>query len=152
MRFAKQTRFHGLTPGKNLKITVTVTSDNPLVDKGSCTVTTNSLFADLKDGDTAELRYARHLQNLDQASELSEDITKAVQTRDIDFAGDADDEWKALYGDLGFTPVRNSNLEQLEGAETGSATGVYPVIMTCRWTSPAMRGSFSRFPPGKCCC
>ena len=128
MRFAKQTRFHGLTPGKNLKITVTVTSDNPLVDKGSCTVTTNSLFADLKDGDTAELRYARHLQNLDQASELSEDITKAVQTRDIDFAGDADDEWKALYGDLGFTPVRNSNLEQLEGAETGSATGVYPVI------------------------
>ena len=49
MRFAKQTRFHGLTPGKNLKITVTVTSDNPLVDKGSCTVTTNSLFADLKD-------------------------------------------------------------------------------------------------------
>ena len=128
MRFAKQTRFHGLTPGKNLKITVTVTSDNPLVDKGSCTVTTNSLFADLKDGDTAELRYARHLQNLDQASELSEDITKAVQTRDIDFAGDADDEWKALYGDLGFTPVRNSNLEQLEGAETGSAAGVYPVI------------------------
>lgn len=128
MRFAKQTRFHGLTPGKNLKITVTVTSNNPLVDKGSCTVTTNSLFADLKDGDTAELRYARHLQNLDQASELSEDITKAVQTRDIDFAGDADDEWKALYGDLGFTPVRNSNLEQLEGAETGSRGGVYPVI------------------------
>lgn len=36
---------------------MTVTSDNPLVDKGSCTVTTNSLFADLKDGDTAELRY-----------------------------------------------------------------------------------------------
>lgn len=33
MRFAKQTRFHGLTPGKNLKITVTVTSDNPLVDQ-----------------------------------------------------------------------------------------------------------------------
>ena len=128
MRFAKQTRFHGLTPGKNLKITVTVTSDNPLVDKGSCTVTTNSLFADLKDGDTAELRYARHLQNLDQASELSEDITKAVQTRDIDFAGDADDEWKALYGDLGFTPIRNDKLGQIEGAETGSAAGVYPVI------------------------
>lgn len=61
-----------------------------------------------------------------KASELSEEITKAVQTRDIDFAGDADDEWKALYGDLGFTPVRNSNLEQLEGAETGQRGGGLP--------------------------
>lgn len=84
MRFGQQARFKNknLTPGADLTITVEVTCENRLVDSASGTLTANSLFAEVRGGDTAVVTYARHLQNLDTASRLPDSITRAVQEQD----------------------------------------------------------------------
>lgn len=120
MRFSEQPRFKGITPGKNIKVTVTVSCEDPLIDATSRTVLTNSLFADLVNGNTAVIKYGRHLQNLDVGSGVSADITNAFQKRSIDFRSDLEDEWNALYGDLKFKPIQNDNLVLFENSNNSA--------------------------------
>ncbi len=136
MRFGQQSRFKDLTPGKNLKITVTVSSDDPLIDSASRTVKTNSLFADLENDNTAVVSYGRHVQNLDSASGLPDTITQAVQRQDIDFSADGDDEWQTLYpktnrqDEVRFRPISNKNLTLFENENISTIPGqeMYSVI------------------------
>ena len=53
--------------------------ESRLVDSVTGTLTTNSLFAEVRDGNTAVITYARHLQNLEKASGLPASITRALQ-------------------------------------------------------------------------
>ena len=70
-RFSQQRRFRQLTPGSDLTLKVEVESDSRLVDSVTGKLTTNSLFAEVRDsGTTAVVTYARHLQNLDEGSGL----------------------------------------------------------------------------------
>lgn len=155
MRFGEQSRFKNLTPGSNLKITVTVSSPDPLVDSGSESVTANSLFADLAyagDGKTATavVNYGRHLQNLDTASGVTDVVTQAEQRRDIDFASDLEDEWQVLYGDRSFTPIKNDNLTSFVNknvSETGTQE-FYSVIYDLPIRVRSDGGLFQRVSTG----
>ena len=70
-RFSQQRRFRQLTPGSDLTLKVEVESDSRLVDSVTGKLTTNSLFAEVRNGGTtAVVTYARHLQNLDEGSGL----------------------------------------------------------------------------------
>ena len=108
LRFGQQTRFKDLIPGENLTVTIRVKdTSNDQIQGTSKTVTTNSLFAEVRDrtgglggadGRTAVIKYGRHLQNLEEASGLNRGtvrntpvITAAVQERDIQFKSDESD-------------------------------------------------------------
>ena len=131
LRFGQQDRFKDaktsehLIPGENLTVTIRVkdTSNNQ-IQGTSKTVTTNSLFAEVRDhgtgglggtdGRTAVIKYGRHLQNLDwKDSGLKNEktqnkvITAAVQERDIQFKSDESDSWGELYPQLNFVPLVN---------------------------------------------
>mgnify|MGYP000066287493 FL=1 len=118
LRFGQQDRFKDaktsehLIPGENLTVTIRVkdTSNNQ-IQGTSKTVTTNSLFAEVRDrtggiggtSRTAVIKYGRHLQNLDlESSGLKKEadskkvITAAVQERDIQFKSDESDSWCPL--------------------------------------------------------
>ena len=89
----------------------------------SYTRKTNSLFryAEGTPAGTALIAYGRHLQNLDEASHVSDTITRAVQVSDLSFADDTADneDWYSFYRDDTFTPVSYTHLqEQLEEALT----------------------------------
>ncbi|WP_443665258.1 type II secretion system protein, partial [Dysosmobacter sp.] len=129
-RFGQQDRFkdaktgNHLIPGENLTVTIRVkdTSNNQ-IQGTSKIVTTNSLFAEVRDnasglggadGRTAVIKYGRHLQNLDwKDSGLKNEktqnkvITAAVQERDIQFKSDESDSWGELYPQLNFVPLVN---------------------------------------------
>lgn len=117
LRFGQQERFDKLIPGENLTVTIRVkdTSNNQ-IQGTSKTVTTNSLFAEVRDhgtgglggtdGRTAVIKYGRHLQNLDlESSGLKKEadskkvITAAVQERDIQFKSDESDSWGCSLSD-----------------------------------------------------
>ena len=51
-RFSQQRRFRQLTPGSDLTLKVEVESDSRLVDSVTGKLTTNSLFAEVRDGGT----------------------------------------------------------------------------------------------------
>lgn len=114
LRFGQQSRFKDaktskhLIPGENLTVTIRVKDEeNSQIQGTSKTVTTNSLFAEVRgndsglggaDGRTAVIKYGRHLQNLDwKDSGLEKEnkkemvITAAVQERDIQFKSDESD-------------------------------------------------------------
>lgn len=135
LRFGQQDRFKDaktsehLIPGENLTVTIRVkdTSNNQ-IQGTSKTVTTNSLFAEVRDhgtgglggadGRTAVIKYGRHLQNLEEASGLNRGtvrntpvITAAVQERDIQFKSDESDSWGELYPQLNFVPLVNSQIK-----------------------------------------
>lgn len=150
MRFSEQRRFNGITPGKNIKVTVTVSCDDPLIDATSRTIITNSLFADLKNGDTAVIRYGRHLQNLDSASKVSADVKNAVQEKNIDFKSDAEDEWYSLYGDRKFTSITNDNLVLLENQNNSTSGGqvLYSTIYDLSVEGGNNSGLFSSIQAG----
>lgn len=143
LRFGQQDRFKDaktsehLIPGENLTVTIRVkdTSNNQ-IQGTSKTVTTNSLFAEVRgndsglggaDGRTAVIKYGRHLQNLDwKDSGLKNEeapnkvITAAVQERDIQFKSDESDSWGELYSDRKFTPIENTQLKSYD-----STSGIY---------------------------
>ena len=98
-RFSQQRRFRQLTPGSDLTLKVEVESDSRLVDSVTGKLTTNSLFAEVRDGGTtAVVTYARHLQNLDEGSGLPTAITRALQEQDIQFVNTGmDDGWDSCY-------------------------------------------------------
>ena len=121
-----------LVAGTELKISVNVTcpSDYTVDQSGSSSSTTNSLFADDSSDDTAVLTKGRHLQNLDESSHVSENVTKAQQMSDITFNDDseAEDDWYSVYktnyfnGYVGnepnFKAIKNNNLTTMNGSYT----------------------------------
>lgn len=148
MRFGQQARFKNknLTPGADLTITVEVTCENRLVDSASGTLTANSLFAEVRGGDTAVVTYARHLQNLDTASRLPDSITRAVQEQDIQFVNEnADDGWDRLYGSRTFTPITNSRLTYCESKATVNGQVYHPVIYGLPVNTTGDGGLFAAF-------
>lgn len=148
MRFGQQARFKNknLTPGADLTITVEVTCENRLVDSASGTLTANSLFAEVRGGDTAVITYARHLQNLDTASRLPDSITRAVQEQDIQFVNEnADDGWDRLYGSRTFTPITNSRLTYYESKTTVNGQVYHPVIYGLTVNTTGDGGLFAAF-------
>lgn len=148
MRFGQQARFKSknLTPGADLTITVEVTCENRLVDSASGTLTANSLFAEVRGGDTAVVTYARHLQNLDTASRLPDSITRAVQEQDIQFVNEnADDGWDRLYGSRTFTPITNSRLTYCESKATVNGQVYHPVIYGLTVNTTGDGGLFAAF-------
>lgn len=135
LRFGQQTRFKDLIPGEDLTVTIRVkdTSNNQ-IQGTSKTVTTNSLFAEVRDdasgiggtGRTAVIKYGRHLQNLDwKDSGLKNEktqnkvITAAVQERDIQFKSDESDSWGVLYPTQNFVPLVNPKIKSYR-SEIGS--------------------------------
>lgn len=140
MRFAEQERFKSLVPGENLTISVNVSVDNDLVEPAVIeNITTNSLFADARDGSngrTAVITCGRHLQNLDQDSGLNSQtvqkrvITAAVQEQDVEFKTEAEDGWKVLYDDMTFKPIENENLTSYDSTyrSMSNAAAYHPVI------------------------
>lgn len=148
MRFGQQARFKNknLTPGADLTITVEVTCENRLVDSASGTLTANSLFAEVRGGDTAVVTYARHLQNLDTASRLPDSITRAVQEQDIQFVNEnTDDGWDRLYGSHTFTPITNSRLTYCESKATVNGQVYHPVIYGLTVNTTGDGGLFAAF-------
>lgn len=148
MRFGQQSRFKNknLTPGADLTITVEVTCENRLVDSASGTLTANSLFAEVRGGDTAVVTYARHLQNLDTASRLPDSITRAVQEQDIQFVNEnTDDGWDRLYGSRTFTPITNSHLTYCESKATVNGQVYHPVIYGLTVNTTGDGGLFAAF-------
>lgn len=121
---SEKSRFYAQTEGKltcgtDLNIKLSVSSTDSMVDTAQVEKTTNSLFdyRENSDSDTALISYGRHLQNLDEASHVSEKITKAVQLSDISFADNANDDadWYSLYKDYSFEPIENDNLTSYDG-------------------------------------
>lgn len=126
LRFGQQERFDKLIPGENLTVTIRVKDEkNNQIQGTSKTVTTNSLFAEVRDnasglggtGRTAVIKYGRHLQNLEENSGLNRGtdsktpaITAAVQERDIQFKSDESDSWGVLYPKRNFVPLVNSQI------------------------------------------
>ena len=127
LRFGQQERFNKLIPGENLTVTIRVKDENNNQIQGtSKTVTTNSLFAEVRDdasgigrtGRTAVIKYGRHLQNLEENSGLNRGtdsktpaITAAMQERDIQFKSDENDSWGVLYPTQNFVPLVNSKIK-----------------------------------------
>ena len=141
MRFAEQERFKSLVPSENLTISVNVSVDNDLVEPAVIeNITTNSLFADARDGSngrTAVITCGRHLQNLDKDSGLNDEkgrntafITAAVQEQDVEFKTEAEDGWKVLYDDMTFKPIENENLTSYDSTyqSMSNAAAYHPVI------------------------
>ena len=113
----------GLAGGTDIDVTLTVFSEDPMVDKASCTETDNSLFAYRKGtrADTALIAFARHLQNLDKpTSQVSDTVTKAIQITDISFQDDPtnDEDWVSVYKKDTFIPIRNDALTAYNGKST----------------------------------
>lgn len=113
----------GLAGGTDIDVTLTVFSEDPMVDKASCTETDNSLFAYRKgtSADTALIAFARHLQNLDKpTSQVSDTVTKAIQITDISFQDDPtdDEDWVSVYKKDTFIPIRNDALTAYNGKST----------------------------------
>lgn len=137
LRFGQQERFDKLIPGEDLTVTIRVKdANNNQIQGTSKTVTTNSLFAEVRDrtgglggadGRTAVIKYGRHLQNLEENSGLNRGtdsktpaITAAVQERDIQFKSNESDSWFELYSDRKFTPIENTQLKSYD-----STSGIY---------------------------
>ena len=130
LRFGQQERFNKLIPGENLTVTIRVKdTSNDQIQGTSKTVTTNSLFAEVRDrtgglggadGRTAIIKYGRHLQNLElensglkKEADKNKIITAAVQERDIQFKSDESDSWGVLYPTQNFVPLVNPKIKPL---------------------------------------
>lgn len=145
MRFDQQKRFSNLHPGADLTIKVEVECDNRLVDSVTDTLTTNSLFAEVRGGDTAVVTYGRHLQNLEKASGLPSTITRAVQEQEILFADDSDEGWKTLYRSRKFTPIVNGDLTYYNSTVTVNGQTYHPAIYGLTVDTNGSAGLFAAF-------
>lgn len=139
-----------ITPGADITVTVSVfykpdSGEGVVALPQSASVTTNSLFA-ARSGETVDVRYGRHLQNLDaNTSHLDSAITAAKQIRAIDFAqpGAAPYSWESTYGQetLPFVPIDNEKLESYDG---GSLTiqNLYAVKAGADYENAGLFGTF----------
>lgn len=148
-RFYNQTD-HKLACGTDITVTLSVESQNANVDGKSYTRKTNSLFRYAEDtpAGTALIAYGRHLQNLDEASHVSDTITGAVQVSDLSFADDTADneDWYSFYGDT-FTPITNKNLKSYDGYSEVDNVKLYSSISNLHITDTSKSdvGLFSTF-------
>ena len=147
------TRFYAQTGGKLLcgvpiTVTLTASSDDPLVDQVSVSAVTNGLFDDRTDygtdSATALISCGRHLQNLDAASHAASTITSAVQISDISFTDDTTDDkdWYSCYGPS-FTPITNQNLTRYTGLSqledsTAVQSSIYGLTVSSASTADAV--------------
>ena len=148
-----KTRFYNQTGGKlacgtDITVTLSVESKNANVDGKSYTRKTNSLFryAEGTPAGTALIAYGRHLQNLDEASHVSETITGAVQVSDLSFADDTADneDWYSFYGDT-FTPITNKNLKSYDGYSEVDSVKLYSSISNLHIIKAAQNGDAGLF-------
>lgn len=149
-RFYNQTD-HKLACGTDITVTLSVESQNANVDGKSYTRKTNSLFryAEGTPAGTALIAYGRHLQNLDEASHVSDTITRAVQVSDLSFADDTADneDWYSFYGDT-FTPITNKYLKSYDGYSEVDNVKLYSSISNLHIKKAAQNadaGLFSTF-------
>lgn len=146
-RFYNQTD-HKLTCGTDITVTLSVESQNANVDGKSYTRKTNSLFryAEGTPAGTALIAYGRHLQNLDEASHVSDTITGAVQVSDLSFADDTADneDWYSFYGDT-FTPITNKNLKSYDGYSEVDNVKLYSSISNLHIKKAAQNGDAGLF-------
>lgn len=148
-RFYNQTD-HKLACGTDITVTLSVESQNANVDGKSYTRKTNSLFryAEGTPAGTALIAYGRHLQNLDEASHVSDTITGAVQVSDLSFADDTADneDWYSFYGDT-FTPITNKYLKSYDGYSEVDNVKLYSSISNLHITDTSKSdvGLFSTF-------
>lgn len=146
-RFYNQTD-HKLACGTDITVTLSVESQNANVDGKSYTRKTNSLFRYAEDtpAGTALIAYGRHLQNLDEASHVSDTITRAVQVSDLSFADDTADneDWYSFYGDT-FTPITNKNLKSYDGYSEVDNVKLYSSISNLHITKAAQNGDAGLF-------
>lgn len=147
-RFYNQTD-HKLACGTDITVTLSVESQNANVDGKSYTRKTNSLFRYAEDtpAGTALIAYGRHLQNLDEASHVSETITRAVQVSDLSFADDTADneDWYSFYRDDTFTPITNKNLKSYDGYSEVDNVKLYSSISNLHITKAAQNGDAGLF-------
>ena len=164
LRFGQQDRFKDaktskhLIPGEDLTVTIRVKDENNNQIQGtSKTVTTNSLFAEVRgndsglggtDGRTAVIKYGRHLQNLElknsglkKETDKNKIITAAVQERDIQFKSDESDSWGVLYPTQNFVPLVNPKINSYH-SEIGSYC---PVIYDLTINTTGDAGLFKTF-------
>lgn len=146
-RFYNQTD-HKLACGTDITVTLSVESQNANVDGKSYTRKTNSLFRYAEDtpAGTALIAYGRHLQNLDEASHVSDTITGAVQVSDLSFADDTADneDWYSFYGDT-FTPITNKYLKSYDGYSEVDNVKLYSSISNLHITKAAQNGDAGLF-------
>ena len=148
-RFYNQTD-HKLECGTDITVTLSVESQNANVDGKSYTRKTNSLFRYAEDtpAGTALIAYGRHLQNLDEASHVSDTITRAVQVSDLSFADDTADneDWYSFYRDT-FTPITNKYLKSYDGYSEVDNVKLYSSISNLHITDTSKSdvGLFSTF-------
>lgn len=148
-RFYNQTD-HKLACGTDITVTLSVESQNANVDGKSYTRKTNSLFRYAEDtpAGTALIAYGRHLQNLDEASHVSDTITRAVQVSDLSFADDTADneDWYSFYRDT-FTPITNKYLKSYDGYSEVDNVKLYSSISNLHITDTSKSdvGLFSTF-------
>lgn len=146
-RFYNQTD-HKLACGTDITVTLSVESQNANVDGKSYTRKTNSLFRYAEDtpAGTALIAYGRHLQNLDEASHVSDTITGAVQVSDLSFADDTADneDWYSFYRDT-FTPITNKNLKSYDGYSEVDNVKLYSSISNLHITKAAQNGDAGLF-------
>ena len=149
------TRFYAQTGGKLLcgvpiTVTLTASSDDPLVDQVSVSAVTNGLFDDRTDygtdSATALISCGRHLQNLDETSKLAPVITRAVQEKNIDFTGASG--WASVYGEKKFHPIVNTALREYRGSYTVDGTTYRPVIAHLPVDTNGDAGLFESFSGG----
>ena len=135
-----------LNAGTSLKIKATVRSASSRVDGKYSEAVTNSLFADSSSDTQASIIYGRHLQNLDQGSGVSANITEAVQQSNIHFEEQKDKEdgdtssWYSCYKEKTFTPIFNSNLKSYKG---NSNAAIYHLTVDKAVAGPSSLGSSS---------
>ena len=106
-----------LAAGTALTLTVTASCKQDkdyTVQDAKASDVGNSLFAADSTEDTALLLCGRHLQNLDESSAVTEQITGARQGGSISFAEDSD--WYEAYGDAYFNGL--TTISRLTGTRT----------------------------------
>ena len=98
-----------LTPGENIRIQAEAYDNTQLTNVAkSPEQKTNSLFGSVTDDKTAQLTSIRHLENLSAAvSGVSEDISKAKQSTDLD--------WESFKSKTGITGDGDSGIYPLTG-------------------------------------
>lgn len=147
-RFYNQTD-HKLACGTDITVTLSVESQNANVDGKSYTRKTNSLFRYAEDTPvgTALIAYGRHLQNLDEASHVSDTITRAVQVSDLSFADDTADneDWYSFYRDDTFTPITNKYLKSYDGYSEVDNVKLYSSISNLHIKKAAQNGDAGLF-------
>lgn len=126
--FAQWAEGTALLPGADITVTASTwyqpgTGEGVVALPQTTSVTTNSLFA-ARTGDTVDVAYGRHLQNLSSSlSHLDPSITAARQVREIDFAKTGDPAthkddvyyWMDAYPGKNLSSIQNTNLTSYDG-------------------------------------